>query len=28
MVAEHSVPAAKKAMYDMPATDGSSAPRP
>src|SRR3954462_5829020 len=28
MVAEHSVPAAKKAIYDIPATDGSSAPSP
>src|SRR5919201_4428996 len=28
IVAEQSVPAAKKAMYDMPATEGSSAPRP
>jgi hypothetical protein len=28
MVAVQSCPAAKKAMYDMPSTDGSSAPRP
>ena len=28
MVAEHSVPAAKNAMYDMPSTEGNSAPSP
>ena len=28
MVAVHNCPAAKKAMYDMPSSEGSSAPRP